>query len=242
MIRRPSRSSSTARIPVRGSIPRSRQPRSSGPISPCPAPRSSRILRRSSSEGSTPCGAPRPRLVSLIMMLPGQLRPHRDPLLPGTERDEREQRALHRPAPARLGAGVLGMVVREVLDDLELDRRVLLQPGHHLGPGVDQRRGQVHVDEPVGQRPQVGQHLLPAVLDAELGHVRVHRDPHHAAGPGAGAADRIGLLEQPHAGARGGGPDRGGQRRGAGTQDDDIERFHRDSFALYRQSFYSITT
>jgi hypothetical protein len=49
VIRRPSRSNSTARIPVRGSIPRSRQPRSSAPIRPCPAPRSSRIFRRSSS-------------------------------------------------------------------------------------------------------------------------------------------------------------------------------------------------
>ena len=67
----------------------------------------------------------------------GKLRPHRDPLAPAAELDEREQGALQRPAPARLGARVLGLVVGEVLDDLEPDRRVLLQPGHHLGAGVD---------------------------------------------------------------------------------------------------------
>ena len=168
----------------------------------------------------------------------GKLRPHRDPLAPAAELDEREQGALQRPAPSWLGAGVLGLVVGKVLDDLEPDRRVLLQPGHRFGAGVDERRGQVHVDEAIGQGFEVGQRLLPAVVDTELGHVRVHRNPHHAAGPGARAADRIGLLEQPHAGALGGGPDGGTEGRRAGSQDDDIERFHRGSLAIGRMSFY----
>ncbi len=69
--------------------------------------------------------------------------------------------------------------------------------------------------------------------------MRVHRDPHHAAGPGARAADRICLLEQSYAGAFGRGPDGGGQGRRTGSEHDYIEGFHGDSLATGRMFLVS---
>ena len=135
--------SSTARMPVCGSMPRSRQALSSGPTSPCPAPRSSRILRRSSSAGGDALRGAAAQARLAHRDVARQLRADRHPVLPLAELGEREQRALERAAAAGLRAGVLGVVVGEVLDDLEPDGRVRLEPRHDLGPGVDQRAGEV---------------------------------------------------------------------------------------------------
>src|SRR6185437_3403630 len=186
--------SSTARMPVRGSIWRSKQARSSGPMSPCPAPRSSRTDRH--------------------------------PVLPVCEIGIREQRAFERPAAPRLRTRVLGVVVREILDDLELDRRVRLEPRHHLRSGIDQRCGAVGLDEAVRERVQIRKGLFPAVLDAELGHVRIDGDPHHPAGPRARATHCVGLLEQADTRASVRGPYGGGESRRSGAQHDNVERLH----------------
>ena len=118
---------STARMPVRGSMPRSRHPLSNGPISPCPAPRSSWTLRRSSSAGCDPGRRAAAEAGLAHHDVARQLRTDGDACLPWPELVEGEQRALHRPAAARLRARVLGVVVGEVLDDLEPDGGVLLE-------------------------------------------------------------------------------------------------------------------
>jgi hypothetical protein len=117
---------------------------------------------------------------------------------------------------------VLRVVVAQTPHGLEHDGAVALQPVDHLGGGVHEHRGQLGVDQAVGQRLQVGEDGLAVVGDAGLDFVPVERQPGHASRPRGGAPDGVGLLEQPHRGPVGGGPQRGGQPGGPRAQHDDV--------------------
>ena len=90
---------------------------------------------------------------------------------------------------------MLGVVVGEVLDDLEGDRRVLFEPADHLRARVDIGRGEFGDDPIVRQRVQVAQGLLAGVVESVFGHGVVARNPDHAAGHRGCSTDDIGLLE-----------------------------------------------
>ena len=60
----------------------------------------------------------------------------------------------------------------------------------------------------------------------ELSHVRIDRDPHHAAGPRARATHRVGFLEQSDVSASVGRADSRGESGRPGAQHDNVERLH----------------
>ena len=144
------------------------------------------------------------------------------PLGPLPQLLEREEGRLQRPAAAGLPARLLGLVVGEPRDQLEDHRAVGLQVGDHLRAGVHERRREVRIDHPVGQRLDVGQGLLTGVGQARLGRPRVDGDPQGPARPGAGAADHVGLLQHQDLGPLDAGRQRGREAGGAGAEDDDV--------------------
>ena len=157
----------------------------------------------------------------------GEVRRRRDPVGPLAELVERVDRALQRAAATGAAAGELGVVVGHAGHGVELHRRLGLEQLDHLGAGVD-----VGLDEPLLEHVARQRHdvrrcaLLAAVGDADLGHVRVVRDPHLTARPRRRAADLVGLLEHRDAGpalVRG---DRRRQAGGAGAQHHHVELFH----------------
>ena len=130
-------------------------------------------------------------------------------------------RRLQRPAALGEPAPLLGVVVREVGDGAELDRRALVEPAHHLGADVEVGLGHLVGDRVVRQRLEVFRGLLARVaLLRRL--VLVERDPDHPARVDGGPADRRALLEQADLGAQFGSGHRRGQASGSGAQHDDV--------------------
>ncbi len=155
-----------------------------------------------------------------------QLITHAHPVSPRAELIEGKQRALHRASAPGLRAGMLRVVVGEVLDDPECGRRLRLQPRDHLRSGIDIGRCKCGIDQPVRERLQVSQSVLAAVGQAEFGHVGVAGYPDHPPGPGRCAADLRGLFEQAHACPTVMRGERGGQSGGTRTEHDDVEDLH----------------
>jgi len=144
-----------------------------------------------------------------------------DAVGPLAELGIREQGALQRAA-FTFSARVFGVVVAHAAQDLELDRAVVLQPGRDLGRGVGVGLDERALHEAVRERVEVGDHLLAAVVEPECRLVPIVRQPHRAAGPGARAADLLGLLEQPDLHTRGGCAQCRGQAGRAGAEHDDV--------------------
>ena len=132
-----------------------------------------------------------------------------------------EERGLERPAALAHGADLLGVVVREVGQGVELHRRPVVQVNDHLGAAVD-----VGLDHRVGRRPvrdrlEVRDRLLARVA-LLLRLVLVERDPDHPARVDRRAADGLVLLEHADAGAFLGGHYGGRQGRSARAEHDDV--------------------
>ena len=132
-----------------------------------------------------------------------------DLVSPLAELAVRVDRRLQRPAALGKPALLLRVVVREVGNGTELDRRALVEPAHHLGADVEVGLGHLVGDRVVRQRLEVFRGLLARV--ALLGRlVLVERDPDHPPGVDRRSADRGALLEQADVGAE----FRRGDRRG----------------------------
>ncbi len=112
----------------------------------------------------------------------------------------REQLAFQRATTRGFAAGVLRMVVGKFTHKLKIHRRVGFQPGHHLRTGIDECRRQLTVDETMGQCAQIPQRFFSGIFNARGPHQGVVGDPDHAAGPGAGTAHLVALLEHQDAG------------------------------------------
>ena len=156
----------------------------------------------------------------------GEVRRRRHAPGPLAELVERVDRALQRPTTTRAAARELRVVVGHAGHGVELDRRLRLHQLDHVGPGVDVGLHELLLEEPAGQGHDVRDGLVPAVLDADLRHVRVVRDPHLPARPGGRPPDLVGLLEDGDRGAAFVGDDRRRQPGCTGPQHDDVKPFH----------------
>ena len=130
----------------------------------------------------------------------GEVGGRRHAVGPIAELVEREDRALERPPSLGAAARELRVVVGHAGDGVELDGRLRLEQLDHLRPGVDVGLDEPGLEHVARQRHDVGDRLVPAVGHTDVGHVRVVRDPHLAAGPRGGAPDLVGLLEHGDAG------------------------------------------
>src|SRR5262249_14105121 len=92
----------------------------------------------------------------------------------------------------------------------------------HLVAAVDERLEQILGPRAPGDAAQVGERVVAIVLQAQLAHVVVERDPDHPARHRGGAAEVGALLEHEDGRARDRAPERGSQRGAAGADDDDV--------------------
>jgi hypothetical protein len=93
------------------------------------------------------------------------------------------------------------------------------------GPASTYASTRPPVDHVARERHDVGDRLVPAVLHADIRHVRIVRDPHLATRPRCRPAELVGLLEQTDVCAALAGGDGRRQAGGAGAKHDHIERF-----------------
>ena len=160
----------------------------------------------------------------------------------GTERHERaplddavlplRQLVAHRVRVGLDGAARLhlraGELPRPVVVGQRLDvgrqRGVVLQVPQHLGGGVDVDLEQLGVGLATAAHPaDVGERLLPAVVDAGGLHHVVAGQPDAAAGDRGGAAEHRLLLDDEDLGAAVVGQGGGGERGASRSDDDDVD-------------------
>ena len=159
-------------------MPRSRQARSRRPAAPARSHARCGPPAACSSGRAAPGSPCRGRLAHRDVRV-GEVRRRRDAVGPLTELVERVDRALQRPPALRAAAGNSGG--SRACRPRRRTAPASSPRGARPSPARRRRRPRpVAARACRGQRHDVGDRLLPAVGDADLGHVRVVRDPHLA--------------------------------------------------------------